>query len=77
MLTTWQLENNRGGGGGEHSCRFVFTIGGMIGVLCEGAKRPSGGRVWDGGYPPPTVGTFSKIRVSKFHFKALKNFKTL
>ena len=30
--------------------------GGVIGVLCEGAKRPSGGRVWD----PPTVGTFSK-----------------
>ena len=28
--------------------------GGVIGVpACEGAKRPSGGRVWEGGYPPP------------------------
>ena len=25
------------------------------------------------GIPPPTVGTFSKLRVSKSHFKALKN----
>ena len=36
-------------------------------ILGEGAKRPSGGRVWEGGMeggiPPPTVGTFSKIRV--------------
>ena len=48
--------------GGLHRCRFVFTIGGggggMIGVPCEGAKRPSGGRVWEGGHPPRTVGTF-------------------
>ena len=22
---------------------------------CEGAKRPSAGRVWEGGFPPPTV----------------------
>ena len=29
----------------------------------RGAKRPSGGRVWEGGIPPPTVGTFSKIGV--------------
>ena len=47
--------------------------GGMIGVPCEGAKRPSGGRVWEGEYPPPTVGTFSKIRVYilKSNFRAL------
>ena len=25
------------------------------------------------GYPPPTVGTFPKIRVSKSHFRAFKN----
>ena len=25
---------------------------------CEGAKRLSGGRVWEGGVPPPTVGSF-------------------
>ena len=43
----------------------------MIGVPCEGAKRPSGGRVWEEGHPPPTVGTFSKIKVSKSHFRAL------
>ena len=37
--------------------------------VCIGVdlKRPSGGRV------VPTVGTFPKIRVSKSHFKALKN----
>ena len=40
----------RGHKAGGHRCRFVFTIGGgMIGVLCEGAKRPSEGRVWEGG----------------------------
>ena len=59
--------------GRGHRCRFVFKIGGMIGVPCEGAKRPSWRRVWEGGYPPPTVGTFSKIRVSKSHLRALKN----
>ena len=36
-------------------CRFVFTIGGMIGVPCAHG-----------------IGTFSKIRVSKSHFRALK-----
>ena len=30
---------------------------------CEGAKRPSEGRVWEGGFPPPTVGRFFKICV--------------
>ena len=30
----------------------LFSRLGMIGVPCEGAKRPSGGRVWEGGYPP-------------------------
>ena len=77
--------SNIGGGGGvdisphpppppgidthDHRCRFVFTIGGMIGVLCEGAKRPSRGRVWEGGRD-----FFShKIRVSKSHFRAFIN----
>ena len=32
-------------------CRFVFTIVGDD--RCEGAKRPSGGRVWEGAYPLP------------------------
>ena len=27
-------------------------------VICEGAKRPSGGRVWEGGVPPPKAGKF-------------------
>ena len=38
----------------------------------HGGWSVSHARVWEGGYPPPTVGTFSKIRVSKSHFKALK-----
>ena len=33
----------------------------------------SSARVLEGGYPPPTVGTFSKIIVSKSHFRAFKN----
>ena len=28
--------------------------------------------MWEGGYLPPTVGTFYKIRVSKLHFRTLK-----
>ena len=52
--------------------------GGVIGVPCEGAKRPSGGRLWEGGgcgrgIPPPTVGTLKKLRVLKSHFRAFKN----
>ena len=46
----------------------------MIGVPCEGAKRPSGGEGVGRGNPPPTVGTFSKIRVLKSHFRAFKNY---
>ena len=38
----------------------------------EGAKRPrGGGRVWEGGVPPPTVGRFLKFRVAKWHFCTL------
>ena len=37
----------------------------MSGVLGEGSKRPSGGRVWEGGYPPRTVGTLKKIKVKE------------
>ena len=53
--------------------RTIFRIGGggqdyqaqPYGVLGEGVKRPSGGKVWEGGIPPRTVGTYSKMRVSK------------
>ena len=60
---------------GQH--RFVFMMGGggVIGVLGEGANRPSGGSVWEGVSPAHGIGTFSKIRVSKSHFRmrAFKN----
>ena len=51
----------------------------MIGdfsVLGEGAERANGGGGGVGGgrgIPPPTVGTFAKITVSKSHFRAFKN----
>ena len=38
----------------------------------RGSEATERGEGVGGGYPPPTVGTFSKIRVSKSHFKALK-----
>ena len=42
-------------------------------VLGEGAKRPSGGRVWEGVYPPPTVGTFQKLEYKSRVWRAFKN----
>ena len=47
--------------------------GGVIGVLGEGAKRPSGGRVWEGDTPSHGRDFFSKIIVSKSHIRAFKN----
>ena len=37
----------------------------------EGAKRPSGGKVWEGGFPlPPTVGRFFENSCMKTKFLA-------
>ena len=41
-------------------------------ILGEGAKWPSGGRVWEE-YPPPTVGTFLKIEFKSRVCRAFKN----
>ena len=50
---------------GEHGPLCILAIavtvvqpGFVNGGQSEGAKRPSGGRVWEGGFPPPTVGRF-------------------
>ena len=53
---------------------ICFHDWGMISVVGEGAKRPSGWRVWNGGYllQGLGLGLFSKIRLSKSHFGAFK-----
>ena len=48
----------------------VVQPGFVNGGESDGAKRPSGGRVWERGLPPPTVGRFSKILAWKRHFLA-------
>ena len=39
----------------------------------EGAKRPSGGNVWEGGFPPPTVGRFLNLGVRIMYSGACSN----
>ena len=63
---------------GLHRCRFVFTIGGGGDDRTDrcprrGSEATERGEGVGGGYLPPTVGTFSKIRVSKSHFRVFKN----
>ena len=42
--------------------------------MCHARERSDRAGGWCGrGIPPPTVGTFSKIRVSKSYFRAFKN----
>ena len=48
----------------------VVQPGFVNGGQSEGAKRPSGGRVWDGGFPPPTVGRFFENSCIKTKFLA-------
>ena len=55
---------------------FVFTTGGGGGgdrCPMRGSEATERGKGVGGGITPPTVGTFSKIRVLKSHFKAFKN----
>ena len=48
----------------------VVQPGFVNGGQSEGAKRPSGGKVWEGGFPPPTVGRFFENVCMKTKFLA-------
>ena len=73
-----------GGGGGSKIPKCTDSIANIFDPFSEGGKtipsvtvclareRSDGAGGGCGrGYPPPMVGTFSKIRVSNLHFKAL------
>ena len=53
------------------ACSQDFSRG--IDVLCEGAKRPSGGRVWEGDTPLPQQGLFTKL---EYQNRILEHLKT-
>ena len=52
----WRTVGQRIGGGGGGGTEWKSD-------KCEGAKRPSGGRVWEGGVPPPRVRRFFNFEV--------------
>ena len=62
---------------GEHGHLCILAIpltvvqpGFVKGGQSEGAKRPSGGRVWEEGFPPPMVGRFFENLCMKTKFLA-------
>ena len=49
----------------ERALLEITYISMSLKVICEGAKRPSRGRVWEGGVPPPRAGKFLHLEPEK------------
>ena len=64
----------------EHVARGIVAASGVARIFqhggggqSEGAKRPSWGRVWEGGIPRPTVGRFFENSCMKTAFSSTLN----